>query len=162
MKIPVRTALAALTVTFAVTAIGQDLPRSGVITVHSGYMVKGEPITVGDQHVQGHGTNRGVSYNDQGAGPLHRGPTDCFHTFDLVNDKLRVSGFCTFGDADGDRFFTEFTGATMADGWVGGSHNILSGTGKYSGITGTVAWKCKYVGKNDELDCNQRVDYRLP
>jgi hypothetical protein len=101
-------------------------------------------------------------FNDKGAGPLHHGPTDCFYTFDSAGDQTKVSGFCTFGDADGDRFFTDFTGANQQDGALGGMHNINGGTGKFVGIQGAVAWKCKYVGSNGELDCTQRIDYKLP
>jgi len=39
---------------------------------------------------------------------------------------------------------------------------VDGGTGKYSGIQGTMMFKCKYSGANGELQCIQRLDYRLP
>ena len=63
--------------------VAEPLPKSGSISVHSGYWVVGEATTVADKHIQGHGSNRGVTFNDKGVGPLHLGPTDCFYTFSL-------------------------------------------------------------------------------
>ena len=143
-------------------AVADPLPKSGSISVHSAYMVVGEFLTVADKHVQGHGTNRGVTFNDKGSGPLHLGPTDCFFTVFVINDNGKNKGFCTFGDADGDRIFTEFTGTATPDGNFGGMHDILSGTGKYAGITGSVPWKCRNAGTNGEFQCTQRIDYKLP
>jgi hypothetical protein len=127
-------------------------------------MVVSEAITVSDKdkHVQGHGTNRGIIFNDKGSGPMHLGPTDCFFTFDSVGDNTKVKGYCTFGDVDGDRVFTDFSGASQPGGDVAGMHDIMAGTGKYSGITGTVPWRCKYRGSNGELECTQQINYKLP
>ena len=83
--------------------VAEPLPKSGSISVHSGYWVVGEATTVADKHIQGHGSNRGVTFNDKGVGPLHLGPTDCFYTFFAINDSAKNKGYCTFGDADGDR-----------------------------------------------------------
>jgi hypothetical protein len=41
-------------------------------------------------------------------------------------------------------------------------HDIDGGTGKYSGIQGSMTFKCKYVSPNGELECTQRMDYKLP
>ena len=140
----------------------EPLPRSGSISVHSGYMVVGESVNVGEKHAQGHGNNRGITFNDKGSGPLHLGPTDCFYTFDTAGDRTKVKGYCTFGDTDGDRIFTDFAGAFQPDGHVEGTHDVDGGTGKYAGIQGTMMFKCKYSGSNGELECIQRLDYRLP
>jgi len=151
---------------FAVTGTGHvlaadALPKSGSVSVHSGYWAVGEAVTVADKHVQGHGNNRGITFNDTGSGPLHLGPTDCFYTFSTAFDRTKVKGYCTFGDTDGDRIFTDFAGAIQSDGYVQGKHDVDGGTGKYSGIQGTMTFKCKYSGSNGELECIQRLDYRL-
>ncbi|HTS51913.1 MAG TPA: hypothetical protein VMH26_01455 [Burkholderiales bacterium] len=140
----------------------EALPKSGSISVHSGYWAVGEAVTVAEKHVQGHGNNRGITFNDKGSGPLHLGPTDCFYTFYTAVDRTKVKGYCTFGDADGDRIFTDFSGAFQSDGYVQGMHDVDGGTGKYSGIQGSMTFKCKYSGGNGELECTQRLDYRLP
>lgn len=149
---------------FAVgTSFAADaLPKSGSISVHSGYMVVSESFKVGDNASQGHGTNRGVTFNDKGSGPLHLGPTDCFATFSTIAENTRVKGYCTFGDQDGDRIYTDFKGAFQKSGYVDGTHDVDGGTGKYAGITGTMMFRCKYVGTNNELECIQRLDYKLP
>jgi hypothetical protein len=46
-------------------------------------------------------------------------------------------GYCAFGDADGDRIFTDWDGNA-----VEGTNHIAGGTGKYRGITGSGPWKC--------------------
>lgn len=143
-------------------AMAEPLPKSGSINVHSGYLVVGEALTVADKHMQGHGTNRGVTFNDKGSGPLHLGPTDCFYTFDAIGDSSKNKGYCTFGDADGDRIFTDFHGTGTPDGNFQGMHEITGGTGKYTGIQGSVPWKCRYAGTNGEFQYTQTINYRLP
>jgi hypothetical protein len=78
----------------------------------------GEAVNVAEKTVQGHGNNRGITFNDKGSGPLHLGPTDCFYTFSTIADHTKVKGYCTFGDTDGDRIFTDFKGAFQPSGYV--------------------------------------------
>jgi hypothetical protein len=148
----------------AISAVSaaEPLPKSGSISVHSGYWAVGESVLVAEKHTQGHGSNRGITFNDKGSGPLHLGPTDCFYTFYTAVDRTRAKGYCTFGDTDGDRIFTDFKGAFNSEGYIQGTHEVDGGTGKYAGIQGTVAFKCKYAGSNGELECTQKLDYRLP
>jgi hypothetical protein len=143
-------------------AKAEQLAKSSSISVHSGYWAVGESVKVGDKAHQGHGNNRGITFNDKGSGPLHLGPTDCFYTFSTLEERTKVQGYCTFGDTDGDRIFTDFRGASQPSGYVEGTHDVDGGTGKYAGIQGTMMFKCKYSGQNGELECIQRLDYRLP
>jgi hypothetical protein len=92
---------------FCSSVAAQQLPKSGSVSVHSGYWAVGESVNVAEKTVQGHGNNRGITFNDKGSGPLHLGPTDCFYTFSTIADQTKVKGYCTFGDTDGDRIFTE-------------------------------------------------------
>lgn len=143
----------------------EALPKTGVISVHSGYTAIAEQFTLAEKpqkHVQGHGTDRGVTFNDKGSGPLHLGPTGCVYTYYAIGDSSKNQGYCGFGDPDGDRIFTTFTGKGTPEGDFGGMHDIQGGTGKYAGITGTVAWKCRFAGANGEFQCTQRFDYKLP
>jgi hypothetical protein len=143
-------------------AAAEALPKSGTVSVHSGYWAVGEAVNVAEKYVQGHGNNRGITFNDKGSGPLHLGPTDCFYTFYTAVERTKVKGYCTFGDTDGDRIFTDFSGAFDADGYVQGMHDVDAGTGKYAGIQGTMIFKCKYSGAHGELECTQRMTYKLP
>ena len=147
--------------TFFTTAGAQQLPKSGSINFHTGWKLTGEAITAADKHMLGHGSAIGTTFNDKGSGPLHLGPADCFYTFLVLNEGGKNKGSCAFGDADGDRIFTHFTGTLSPDG-DSGINEIAGGTGKYAGIQGSGPWKCKGAGSNGELQCAQRLDYRLP
>ena len=140
----------------------QQLPRSGSISFHTGWKFTGEALNVADKRVQGHGTASGVTFNDRGTGPLHLGPANCFDTFFIVDGRGRNKGFCAFGDADGDRIFTEFTGEFVPGVGGNGINEIVGGTGKYVGIQGSGPWKCGFPGSNGEVQCAQRLDYRFP
>jgi hypothetical protein len=139
----------------------QQLPKSGSISFHTGWKYAANVANPADKHVVGSGSVTGVTFNDKGSGPLHLGPANCFDTFALVDGKGPGKGFCAFGDPDGDRIFTSFTGTIGPDG-ANGTNEITGGTGKYVGIQGSGPWKCKGAGGNGELQCAQRLDYRLP
>jgi hypothetical protein len=142
---------------------GQDLPKSGSISWHTGWKLTAEALTVAEGQVEGHGTAIGTSFNDKGAGPLHLGAAECVIAFFVSKGSGSNAGYCSFGDADGDRIFTEFTGKLgLPNGYDEGTNVIAGGTGKYAGITGRGPWKCKTVGGNGAIQCAQRLDYRLP
>jgi hypothetical protein len=157
--------LAVLTVAlvpfFGASAGAQQLAKSGSINFHSGYKVVSDALTVANKTVQGHSSIVGVTFNDKGEGPLHLGPTDCFETFFLTDGRGKDKGYCAFGDADGDRIFTDWHGTISPDG-AEGINEIVGGTGKFAGIQGSGPWKCKFAGANGEVQCAQRFDYRLP
>jgi hypothetical protein len=140
----------------------QQLPRSGSINFHTGWRFVGDVVTVADNHLQGHGSAIGVTFNDRGSGPLHLGPANCFDTLFIVDGRGRNKGFCAFGDADGDRIFTQFTGEFVPGVGGNGINEIVGGTGKYAGIQGSGPWKCGFPGSNGEVQCTQRLDYRFP
>jgi len=143
-------------------AAADTLPKAGSFSWHTGWKAAGSPpFTVADKQMMGSGGVTGVTFNDKGAGPLHGGPANCFDAWYMVDGRGKDKGFCTFSDADGDRIVTEFTGDLSAEGGTG-TNVIVGGTGKYSGITGSGPWKCKWAGGNGELACNQRLDYKLP
>lgn len=143
------------------TAGAQDLPRSGSIKWHTGWKLTGETLNVAEGHVQGHGSVVGTSFNDSGSGPLHLGPAECVYTFYAKGEIVTDKGFCAFGDADGDRIFTEWSGNGV-DG-TSGTNVIVGGTGKYEGITGKGPWfNSGATGKHGGWVTLQRLDYRLP
>lgn len=145
----------------ALQAGADQLPKTGSISFHTGWKAVGEAVEVADQRMQGHGSLMGATFNDKGSGPLHRGPASCFYVFFAVEGSGKNKGFCTFSDADGDRIFTDFTGASTSDGRGTGTNQIVGGTGKYSGIQGSGPWSCQYASAN-QSSCVQRLDYRLP
>ncbi len=145
----------------AMAASAQQLPKSGSINFHTGWKYVADFMSPADKHGMGRGNATGVTFNDKGAGPLHLGPANCFEAFFAIDGRGKGKGFCAFGDPDGDRIFTDFTGTFGPDG-ANGTNEIAGGTGKYAGIQGSGPWKCKMSGGNGELQCAQRLDYRLP
>jgi hypothetical protein len=143
-------------------ANAQQLPKSGSIHFHTGWKVVGEALNAADKHALGHGSVVGSTFNDRGSGPLHLGPANCFYTFLAIEGQAKNKGSCAFGDPDGDRIFTDFTGVLGGPDGDQGTNQIVGGTGKYAGIQGSGPWKCKNSGSNGELQCAQRLDYRLP
>lgn len=111
--------------------------------------------------MQGHGSSIGITFNDKRSGPLHGGPAICFYVFFESDNGTKNKGYCAFGDADGDRIYTDWYGTQGADGGQG-VNEIVGGTGKYAGIQGNGPWKCKNAEANGQLHCIQRFDYRLP
>lgn len=155
--------IASLSFAVFCTASGaQQLPKSGSINFHTGWKDTGGALEVADKRLQGQGMVTGVTFNDKVSGPLHLGPANCSYTFMAVEGNAKNKGYCTFSDVDGDRIFTDFTGTSTPDGQGNGTNEIVGGTGKYAGIQGNGPWKCKYVGRNGESQCAQRLDYRLP
>ena len=104
----------------------------------------------------------GVTFNDRGTGPLHLGAANCSFAFYALDGSGKNLGYCTFGDADGDRIFVDFTGSSTPDGQLSGTNRIIGGTGKYAGIQGNGPWDCRFAGGNGEYRCAQQLDYRLP
>lgn len=144
------------------TAAGaQQLPKSGSISFHTGWKDTADVNEVADKRFQGQDRAVGTTFNDKGSGPLHLGPANCSGAFFVVDGSGPNKGYCAFGDADGDRIFTDFTGNISPTG-AEGINTIIGGTGKYAGISGSGPWKCKGSGKNGELQCAQRFDYKLP
>ena len=139
----------------------QQLPKSGSISFHTGWKDTVDVNEVSDKRFQGSERVAGTIFNDKGSGPLHLGPANCSGAFVVVEGNGTGKGYCAFGDPDGDRIFTEFTGIISPNG-AEGTNMISGGTGKYAGITGSGPWKCKPSGKNGELQCAQRLDYKLP
>lgn len=138
-------------------ASAQSLPKSGSIQWHTGWKSSGEVLEVGKGRLQGHGSVVGTTFNDSGSGPLHQGEAECVYVFLLNDGAGPLKGFCAFGDADGDRIYTEFTGEGTS-----GTNVIVGGTGKYTGITGRGPWNTLPRGSHGGLATYQRLDYRLP
>ena len=139
------------------------LADSGTINYHSGLHCPFNVATTPEGITIGTGTCTGVTYNDNGSGPLHMGAAQCHYSFYVNNGDARNKGYCFWSDADGDRIFTDFHGDPSANNGGGEGVNVLAGgTGKYEGISGSGPWKCAWLGADGELHCNQTFNYELP
>jgi hypothetical protein len=153
-----------LSFSFALICSGanaQQLPKSGTIDMHTGWKDTGEAFEVASKQMQGHGTVVGTSFNDKGSGPLHMGPAMCQYTFFAADSGAKNKGYCSFGDQDGDRIFTDFDGAATTEGSEG-VNRIVGGTGKYAGIKGNGTWKSRSSGPNGQFLTVQHFEYKLP
>ena len=137
---------------FIATCLAEELPKSGTISIHTGWKVVAEPIDMGSKVMQGHGSVVGVSFNDKGSGPLHGGPAICFFTF-FARDGGDVSkGYCAFGDVDGDKIFTDWEGKN--NGTVNQGINRIAG--------GTVNTKESPVADRGKSGIRERLLLGVP
>jgi len=148
---------------FGSAAIAADLPQSGSIKVHSGWKAIGEVVQLGEKHVFGAGNFWGVTFNDTGSGPLNGGGALCSYTLELTDGAGPAQGSCAcaWGDSDGDKFFTSWSGKSAASGALDGVHKITTGTGKYKGIQGQGSFQCTSVNDKGQYSCKQQFDYSL-
>lgn len=149
--------LLSVALALALPARAQDLPKSGSISIHTGWKASPQVFEAPDKRSVGHGSVVGINFNDKGSGPLHNGPAICVFTFLGSEGSSLNKGYCAFGDADGDRIFTDWDGSAEE-----GTNHIAGGTGKYKGITGSGPWKCWGTADPAALRCTQRFDYKLP
>ena len=138
-----------------------DVPSSGTFKLHSGWKTLGETIQVAEDHVSGSGNFWGVTYNDGGAGPLHNGAAVCTYTLDTIKGAGTAQGTCAWGDVDGDKIFTSYSGSISPSGSLEGMNKITGGTGKFNGIQGQAPFQCKFLNDKGQVACTQQFEYRL-
>lgn len=138
-----------------------SLPKKGTINYLTGFqfnMDPSEPQSDGWNIMSG--TAIGVTFNVEGNGPLHEGRALCAATIVVSADVNSFSGNCYFGDKDGDRIFTDFSGSPITNS---GENVIIGGTGKYAGITGKGPWECDGAkpGDHGAFNCRQALNYEI-
>jgi hypothetical protein len=149
-------------VAFAPPAIAADLPQSGSIKIHSAFKVNNQAAEMGDKHFMGSFNAWAITYNDAGSGPLHMGTALCAGSFNDTNGSYDDGGWCAWGDANGDKIFTVFTGKGTDNVGQQGTHTITGGTGKFAGIQGKGSYQCKDVNPSQSLTaCTQQFDYSM-
>jgi hypothetical protein len=155
----------------ALTAVGvgtidiaraQAIPKSGTFTIHSGWKSVGDMTQVAENHSAGSGNFWGVTYNDKGHGLLHAGAVLCPYTLEVINGAGPGKGTCAWGDTDGDKIFTDWSGLLTPAGEFNGMNQITGGTGKFNGIQGKAPFQCKALSANGQWTCSQQFEYRLP
>lgn len=141
------------------TAIAEVLPKAGNITIQSIY--KGTSMT---KFTDGytHGTITGVTFNEQGKGPLHMGKSDCSYSIFSHKKIIKAVGFCAYEDKNGDSIFIQYAGSSRAKGEWSGIDEIIGGTGKYKGIQGQGPYSCASTDKHSEFPCTTTLEYLLP
>jgi hypothetical protein len=147
---------------FCGAANAQQLPKSGTISINSGWKANGEVVQVAEGRVLGWGAFYGVTFNQRGSGPLHMGHAICNYMLDLTGGAGPGRGTCAWNDADGDKIFTDYAATLGTDGTLNGVNQITGGTGKFSGISGKAPLQCKALSAQMHFGCTQQFEYRLP
>ena len=146
----------------AATGTAETLPKSGSLDLYTAYKGAGDVHQVGNARIYWVGTWYGISYNAAGSGPFHAAPVLCGGYLELVDGAGPSRGVCTFGEG-ADKVHGEWTGTTVPNAPYQGSGRFTAGTGRFAGITGGWAFKCRPVEfDRGQWNCDQKVDYRLP
>jgi len=142
-------------------ADGHTMPKSGTINFVIGwYFDLPEIAPQAEGWSIAAGNAMGALFNNNGSGPLHEGRALCSAVSLVTPESATNKGNCYFGDQDGDRIFTSFTG-NLAKG--AGINTIIGGTGKYLGITGSGPWECDWPGPADNggFNCRNSLTYEI-
>jgi hypothetical protein len=142
-------------------ADGHGIAKSGTINFVIGWyfdLVDIAPQAEG--WAVGGGSAKGALFNVNGSGPLHEGRALCAAVSMVTPNGATNKGNCYFGDQDGDRIYTSFTGDL---GKGAGINNIIGGSGKYAGITGSGPWECDWPGPADNgaFNCRNSLTYEI-
>ena len=142
-------------------ADGHAIPQKGEINFLTGWqfnMNPSEPQSGGWNIMSGAAV--GSTFNTAGKGPLHEGRAMCTGSIVVSEEFSTFAGHCYFGDKDGDRIFTSYTGNPLKNT---GDNIIIGGTGKYKGITGKGPWDCDATkpGDHGAFNCRQTLVYSI-
>ena len=113
-------------------ASAADFPRSGEAELINYAMIH-EFLTIDGAGAGtfGAGQYSGVIRNVAGSGPFDKTSVICSENWTHLEEKWSRSGACITTDEDGDQVMSTFGR---------GQNNLVSGTGKYAGITGTFSF----------------------
>jgi hypothetical protein len=144
-------------------AAGEPLPKSGSVTVHSGWSAAGQVKDLGEKHAVWTGVYSGTSFNDAGKGFLHKMAWICPGATMIDGASYVHHGYCFLTDSDGDKLYGKSEGRGPAEGVdLVGVVTYEMGTGKYQGIQGSHTFKCSGIGSDGQAFCRQEASYRLP
>jgi hypothetical protein len=122
---------------FAVSAVAADLPKEG--TFNGTYTGIGtyKTIKIGDRALTRFDEN-GVQVTN---GFANHVTFNCWGTNEVTNGEAVSQGYCVGTDPTGDLIEGKFTNDkhTVGDKAFKGSFSFVAGTGKFAGISGTVA-----------------------
>jgi hypothetical protein len=113
------------------SASAQDFPKSGQAEYDTYYVFENVAKIETGVGMGGIDEITGITRNVKGDGPFNDMAVHCLGHWTAIGDKFDFRGSCTETDAAGDTVFTTFDND---------NHYIVGGTGKYTGITGTVPY----------------------
>jgi hypothetical protein len=129
--------VAIVAVSAVVALMGVAQAEEGTVKATAAWEGQGYAFPVGEDQVYMVAVYAGVMFVDDGKGSLDAAAIVCPGTIDgnLAKGTKTGDGRCVITDRDGDRVFARFT-CTGDLGGCRGPFTIVSGTGKFEGITG--------------------------
>jgi hypothetical protein len=79
----------------------------------------------------------GVARNDNGGPMFNSFGQRCLGLAEVMGNDVRGQGTCTYTDKDGDHIFMPYSAKGDGKGGERGTYEVVGGTGKFSGITGS-------------------------
>jgi hypothetical protein len=121
----------------AVALVGVAQAEEGTVKATAAWEGQGYAFPVGEDQMYMVAVYAGVMFVDDGKGSLDAASIVCPGTIDgnLAKGTKTGDGRCIITDRDGDRVFARFTCVGDLQG-CRGPFTIVSGTGKFAGITG--------------------------
>ena len=115
------------------------MPKQGTGKITTYYTGSVKALPAGDDLVAVTYDVLGIVTNSAGQGAFHMVSTHCLGGFTAAKgDFTNEQGVCTYIDPDGDKFFSRHTGTGRRGERAVVKSELIGGTGKYAGITGTI------------------------
>lgn len=155
-------------VAFAVfPARSAEMPKEGACHVKSTKEGKQTLNMIDKYERYGIGTfdEIGPTVSDCGQGQSQPAKERCFGISEITNSDVSTVAYCISTDQDGDTVVWKSSseGSELYGGYGKGTSEVLMGSGKYEGMTGTSTWFCSYHGNPDKYtsDCESKNNYKL-
>lgn len=100
-------------------------------------------------------------FNDEGKGFMHKSRVDCALMNDVIEGRANAKGTCVVTDADGDNILVEWQCTGMMPECPG-TERFVSGTGKYTGITGDQTFQGNFISDTGAGWSDWKGEYKLP
>jgi hypothetical protein len=161
MRVALLSAVALGAAVFSATAaIAGDVAITGKAT-STGTLLKS--IGMGNDSLNVYEEN-GTAMDDGGSHKLR-----CVWLVPFIkNTVVEPHGYCVYtdGSGNGDQFIAKTTSQTrpLSVGTGSGVGDVMAGTGKYTGMTGGIAFICQFAGTESQysVNCDTHANYKMP
>jgi hypothetical protein len=142
----IRCLLIAMLPLLPIVASAGEMPKEGNDSyTHTLVVTYASPMKVGDRALIVSEQN-GISLNDSGRSIFNNMGTRCISLEEIVGNVRHARGGCTFTDNDGDQIML-----TLDRKGDAGNATLVSGTGKFIGISGTGEYTHRLLKADDKL-----------